>query len=184
MKITVSELPAEGLKINDTIPLEPLNARMKEGRHKEIEFLEAPTVELAVTPTQTGGAQTEGKVVSKYRQRCGRCLDPVERTIEAALNFVLAQRPVVNVDGKEEVLTEDYIDDVGLVYFDGDQIDLEDLVQESLILSLSVFWSPPLKANGKCSLCDYKLEESNDPDPSQGRIKLGDLLKNIKTPEQ
>ena len=180
MKVQVSDLPVEGLKINDTIPLDSLNARMAEGRYKDIVFLVPPKVDISVTPTQAGGAETKGVVRSKYRQPCGRCLESLERDVEVECNFTLIQRPEPEVGVTEEILDEAFIDDVGLVYFDGDQIDLEDLIQETLILSLSLFWSPPVKENGDCELCAFNISKNANSKKGNDKIKLGDLFKQVK----
>ncbi len=184
MLVRVTDLPPNGLIINDTIPLAPLNARMATGDHTDIKFTEAPRVELSIIPTQAGGAQMSGKVRSKYLQPCGRCLDPLEREIEVEANYVLAQRPPPERGAKPaEPVEEDCVDDVGLVYFDGDQIELEDLIQESLILGLSVFWSPPCDNKGNCKLCGFNIDKINAVEQNKEEkktVRFADLLEKAK----
>ena len=184
MKIRIDDLPPTGLTINDTIPLEPLNIRMGEGRYKDIVFTTPPRVEITVTKTQEGGAETRGKISSKYKQGCGRCADMLERDIEVEANFTLLNRPNPEpeiVEG-EEVMTQEYLDDVGLIYIEEGAVDLEDMIQETLILALSPFWSPPCNEAGDCDLCGFNIAKGlaakgcND----SGKVLFGDLLKKAK----
>jgi len=176
MKVRISDLSPEGLVVKGSISLENLNSRMKEGRTQDITFVLTPTCDLQIFPTHGGGAAASGTVRSKYKQECGRCLEPKEREIEVEVRYVLEPRP----DGVigEPKATEDgaFTDDVGLVYFEGDQFDLEELIQESLILPLSQFWSPPADEKGNCQLCGFNLKADVDA-PTRTTIKLGDLLK-------
>ncbi len=189
MKIRIDDLPPEGLTINDSIPLEPLNARMSEGRYKNIVFITSPKVELTVHKTQEGGAETRGKISSRYKQDCGRCADILERDIEVDANFTLLNRPQEEPqhtesddDEEGETLAKEYIDDVGLIYFEGETVDLEDMVQETLILALSPFWSPPCDDKGDCSLCGLNVSKGFTAGAAAdtGKVLFSDLLKKAK----
>lgn len=173
MKVRISDLPHTGLKVSDTLPLEALNARMSQGRSEGITFTEAPRVNLVLSKTQSG-AETKGSVSTKYVQQCSRCLDPVEQNLEISANFTLHHRPA------EEEMPEDiessFTDDVGIAYFEGDHVDLEDLIQEALILELQLYWAPPCDANGDCTRCGKNRAQFELIDEPSGNA-LGQLFK-------
>lgn len=167
MKIRLSDISAAGLKIDDTIPLEPLNARLKEGRDCGIIFLEAPRVTIAVNKT-ANGAETKGSIRSKYRQPCALCNEEVEKEIEVEANFVLKPRPE-DVDDTDP----QYMDDVGIVFYEGEHIDLEEVVQETLILGLSLYWHPPQDEKGDCERCGVNFVKEIAPKSEKGGKKSG-----------
>ena len=171
MNIRISTIPPRGLDIKETLPLDSLNARMNEGRENDIVFTAAPQVELTVLRT-IEGAETKGSVRTKYKQQCSWCLDPVERELEIEAKFVLSPRPAeksVNEAGSFE-------DDIGVVYYDNDHVDLEDVIQEALILSLSRFWHPPVDEKGACTVCGRNVEAERKQ-LQDAPLTLGALLK-------
>lgn len=170
MKIRISDIPAEGLNINDTIALEPLNARLQAGEPCDIYFLQAPRVSLMVR-RNPGGAQTSGTISSRYKQPCSLCLDEVERDIEISFDYILQHKSPATDDP-----TGGSLDDVGIIFFEGEHVDLEDSIQESLILSLSRFWHPPLKPDGSCSICHKNLRDQIKEEP-ENTFSLGELFK-------
>ena len=174
MKIRISDIPPRGLKVNDTLPLDGLNHRMRQGQDQDIIFLADPEVELTIFKTP-GGANARGFVRTRYRQSCSRCLEPVERDLEVEVSLVLqhtAERDSRNAASSEEPALED----IGIVFFDQETVDLEDVLQENLILALCRFWHPPLKADGSCSLCGLKFEDTL-AQHSDSKFSLGAVLK-------
>jgi len=175
MKVRVSRLPTEGLTVKTTLYLENLNTRMNEGKGNDILFTSAPSVELVVTKTSQG-AETKGRVSTKYKQPCSRCDDGVEKSLDIEANFILQARP--EPTERDDSEDEDYEDDIGIAYFEGDQIDLEDIIQQALILPLSRFWHPACDAQGNCSHCGRECEKPVDESVTKlETISLGDLLK-------
>ncbi|MBN8549485.1 MAG: DUF177 domain-containing protein [Deltaproteobacteria bacterium] len=173
MKVRISDIPHTGLKVNDILPLDALNARMQLGDSKDIVFTEAPRVDLVVMHTQSG-AETKGTVRTKFKQECSRCLENMERPLEIPANFILQPKPEAGAEPEDPDAS--YVDDVGISFFEGDHIDLEDLLQEALILSMTIYWSPPCDQKGNCTQCGInrsKFESYDDPPGNS----LGKLFK-------
>lgn len=173
MKIRISDIPHTGLKVNDTLPLEALNARMAQGRLGDIVFTEAPKVDLTISHIENG-AETKGTVSTKYRRQCARCLEDLDRSLTIEANFTLHQKPAADEIEKNEV--EFFADDVGITYFEGENIDLEDLIQEALILPLTLYWAPECDAKGNCSVCGINRSKFESRDEPTG-TNLGNLMK-------
>ena len=174
MKVRISTISPNGLAVKDSLPLDALNTRMNEGRKNDIEFTEAPRVDLIVHKTG-GGAEVKGVVSTKYRQPCSYCLEQIDQPLELPLNFFLAPKPAVE-ELESDSASEQFQDDVGIYYYEGDHIDLEDPIQEILILQLSRYWHPPVDEAGCCMRCERPVRtgESAEKSPT---INLGDLLK-------
>ncbi|NMC61784.1 MAG: DUF177 domain-containing protein [SAR324 cluster bacterium] len=150
--------------------LKSLNSRLDGGEKKAegIKFLEAPKVQIVVRKT-SHGALVKGKLKGVYKQTCSLCVEDVERNLDLDVDFMLKQRP-------EDVSEDDeaYQDDVGIYHFSGDQVDLEEILQEAILLSLTVYWHPSITEKGCCSHCKRKFVED---DAKRAGQSLGELLK-------
>lgn len=171
MNIRISDLPYEGIEISDTIPLQALNARLQEGRETDIIFTTPPKVEI-MAYRRTEGAEIQGTVSTKYRQPCGRCVEEIERDLQVEANYILKPKPI---GLKTKTKDSDYVGDIGIIYYEGDHLEIESVIQESLIISLSIYWSAPLDKSGKCTICGK--QSSNQKSEPVGKASLGELMK-------
>ena len=168
MRISLGELPVNGLVIKDSLPVDSLNQRMAEGRDNEIIFT-AVSVDLLVTGAK-GGALINGKTIGTCRQPCSLCAETIEHQVEATIDFFLKPRADES-DGVEA-------DDLGIIYYDDDSVDIEDLIQESLILQLSPYWHPERDQNGCCQMCGmHTAEKINCEKRTDTAPVLGELFK-------
>lgn len=176
MRISLKEIPPQGLPIDTTISLEALNMRLQEGNSHGIIFTQEPHITLTVFGT-ADGAQTKGTIRSRYRQPCSLCTDELERDLELSADFYLRPKP----EERSEFDEEEYEDDIGIIYYENEEVNLEEVIQESLILSLSIYWQPPRDAKGNCSICTLTFEQvqkklgTNLEKPE--RVTLGALFK-------
>ena len=94
----------------------------------------------------------------------------MELVVEA--NFILKPKPE-----RQAYLFEDDVDmeDAGIIFFEGEHIDLEDVLQETLILALSPFLLPERDKDGKCVRCGETTPIKYSIDSTSKR-SLGDLL--------
>ena len=165
MKIRLSDLPLTGANITSELPLENLNARMNEAKGNDIVFLKAPVIDIRLRP-EKGAIELTGLIQSQYRQPCSRCLEEVETDISTNLQVTLKAKP--SRPGVDRLTTStEWADGIGIVYYDGEHIDLEDIIQESLILGLSPFGPEHPSCKGPPALEGEKEEKPT----------LGDLLK-------
>ena len=174
MKIRISDIAPAGLNINDTIALGPLNERMAQGSDHSIQFLKDPQIKLFLERNATG-ATASGSVSSSYMQPCSRCAQELPRDIEVSLDFVLSERPTHATSGRPPLPEEELLDDIGIIYYENDHVDLEGFMQESLILALSLYWHPPEDKRGNCEVCGKHFGDS--PTKKEALVRLGDLFK-------
>lgn len=135
MKIRLTSIPREGINLEDTISLEALNKRMQEGQHNDIKFVEAPRLKVTCRLERDdcqSGATITGEVSSSYLQPCPRCLAPLKKSLRQPVNLTFKPKPAHASDSEPE-------DDIGLIWFEGEFIDLEEAAQEALILGISQF---------------------------------------------
>lgn len=166
MRIRITDIPPSGLKVNDHLPLEALNARV----HSDMSFTVTPKVDLMVHKT-IGGAEVKGSIETSLRQACGRCADPRELPMKLPVFFTLIHKERKEGEGPVEEN-----DDIGVFFFEGEHFELEPPLQELLILQINPFWSPPLDTGGRCTLCREQCHHIDQPAKGGGGTSLGELL--------
>lgn len=164
MEIKISAIPNSGLEIKGKLSLESLNSRIEQGDSAGIVFLSEPSVDLKVT-REIQGANIKGTISSTYRQPCSRCDEPLEEPLLVNIDWTL----------KPKVAGQDF-DDLGVVTYEGDRLDLRDPLEEAIILHLSPYLLPKLE-DEKCTRCGKDC-----PKVVWGKSEgnqLGDLLETI-----
>lgn len=179
MKLRISDLNDAGIPVCGTLAPAGLNERLNGTEDSGIVFDTPVTVTMHARRT-AGGAELSGQLTGIYRQSCGRCLEPVPREFAIPATFLIKPRP----RGER-----DLVDDVGVLYFSGEHCELESPLQETVLLSMSLYWSPEVDKSGKCGGCKKQCEFSQSGDsgaPIGGgnsgmkTTRLGDLLKQLK----
>ena len=181
MQIRVSDLQPEGTIVSETLSLESINERMNLSPQNEILFLKEPEVTVKVR-SAPGGAEVVGIVKSLYQQPCGVCVEPLELPLEVDLHFTLKPAETQEPASDEEALQ----DDVGILTYQGEHIDLEEVVQEALILKIDPYYSPPRKKDGTCTSCgkcpkeSFQVLEDAPESATTDTVSFGDLLEAAK----
>lgn len=161
MEISLRNLPDDGLKINGVISAEKLNARMNESGTNTVQFLNGPQVELTVYPV-LGGAEITGTVKASYSQPCSRCMEQLNAELDVKIEVAIKQK-IAAID-EAEMNAEP-----GIIFVEGDNLNIEEYLQESLILALP-FTGPD---HPNCSWNKVKKAPVNQA----ATQSLGDLLK-------
>lgn len=114
-----------------------------------------------------GRVRLRGNVSAQVELECDRCLQPM--SVPVAASFDVDYVPAGNYEAEQFAKLQD--DDLGLSVFDGEAIDLDDLVREQVILSLPARALCREECKGLCSVCgiDKNLKdcecESRPGDP-------------------
>jgi uncharacterized metal-binding protein YceD (DUF177 family) len=152
MRILVTTIPFSGMKIDAPISMEALNSRLQEGSHEDsVIFEEAPIADLTLTRTH-GGVLVKGIISGRCRQGCASCGDLVPHEAMATIDWLLQTT-------SDQAAPDDEIDDPGVIFYEGEHVDLEEPLQEALILQLSPFWHPQRDAADRCSFCKRDCSE-------------------------
>ncbi|MCI5065595.1 DUF177 domain-containing protein [bacterium] len=170
IEIRVTDIPSRGLEISDRLSLSALNARMAEAPDNDVIFTEEPRFSIKITP-EIAGAEVKGQISTAYQQPCGVCLEPLREELSQELQITLkakSGRPGVD----RATSATEWEDDIGIIYFNGEHIDLEEILQENLILAINPF--SPREHN--CPGIPAEHQESTE----QKNPTLGDLIKNAQ----
>ncbi len=155
MRIRISDMPAAGLSLADTLDaaeLPQLTTLAREGACR----LAAPVdVKLYITPV-AGMYRVEGKLRTEAGLTCSRCLKDFATVLSSHFHVTYTRE----FPGGEEASSEARelnAEEMGLVAFDGEEIDFKDMLQEQIILAIPM---QPLCRNdcqGLCSQCGTDL---------------------------
>lgn len=155
MRIEVARLPREGR----TWALDAVHPWMREVGEGAVggEVVEA-TWRLRVAPTGRRSALVEGQGSLVARVPCARCGEPVE--VEVPIDQRLPFRARSELpEGREVELSEEDLD-VG--YFDGEGLELLDVVSEVLALAA------PDRVTCARSVCEHALQPAMPQDDDSG----------------
>lgn len=125
--------------------------------------------------------EVEGVVQTSARLTCGRCLAPFicPLSLEFALTYT-GDRPGLQAAGEPES-RELEASEVGLIYFQGEEIDLTEGIQEQVILSFPLRPLCRTDCKGLCARCGADLNQEScrctppsaeSPFAALGRLKL------------
>jgi uncharacterized protein len=151
MKIIVSQISElEGLRIEHIYPEGEPRLRGEEGR-----ILGRPSLSVSVSRE---GAEVRmiGKVGASVEVFCDRCLAPISISVDEV--FDLLYLPPLKLEQEEEIeLAED---DLRVGFYQGDEVDLDDLVREQIELALPIRRLCREDCRGLCPQCGTNLNEA------------------------
>ena len=124
--------------------------------------------------------EIEGQINTRVRLACGRCLKKFETPLNPhfALTYTHLTEDLQADTAQEEI--ELRAEEMGLIYFEGETIDLQDGIQEQIVMAF------PLRAlcredcKGLCAQCGHDLNDgvcNCEPQPSNGKFAA---LKDLK----
>lgn len=183
MRIQIERIKDQGLVLELISKPEsfPVLAAMTQSR--ECEF-HAP-IRTSLKAIRIGDmVEVEGTIDTIVRLTCGRCLINFEIPLNTPFTLTYVQQaPGINRNPERDNV-ELGVEDVGLIYFEGEEIDLQDGIQEHVVMML------PLRAlcretcKGLCQKCGADLNAGDcGCDRSVVNNKFG-VLKNLKLEQQ
>jgi uncharacterized protein len=150
MRVPVEQIEAAPKALAYAEDVDELNRRLEAGPH-DLQVGEPLAVEL--TYYRAGlDVVFEGSVQGPAQATCARCAEPFSQPVDARFRVILCPRVVMDTDSQE--LT---CDDLGLGFFEGDEIDVTALVHEHAILSLPTRSLCSEECRGLCARCGANL---------------------------
>jgi len=171
MKITVSQIGEdEGLRINYLFP-----EREPGLRSKEKQIIGRPALQAQAT-RKGHVVRLTGKLTSTVQIDCARCLSPAPVSVDESFDlFYIPSVDPAALKEERELGEEDLM--VG--FYQGDQIDLDDVVREQIELALPMARLCSDDCRGLCPECGANLNEGQcgcAPDYPDARwVVLGNL---------
>ena len=168
------------------IELEKLEESGKFSRTYEIDQLAFDEYELRlIEPVSVEGrirrkaeeVELRGKLHTKIGVACGRCL----KSVELPIDVEFAERFTPAVSWKDEEQHELSEKDLNLAAFDGEAIELDDLVREEIILALPGHVLCDEVCRGLCPTCGADLNAASCDCTSKQIDSRWEKLKDLRS---
>lgn len=156
MKIQIQHIPAEGMDVAYRRPFDVFPVLKQLVDEDQCRFPTPVETQMRLV-LERDLITVEGVVQTTVQQACSRCLELFDQPIRRRFTLRYSREIPADVhagDGEEVALTAEQI---GLVYFKGEHIDLRDAVQEQVVLALPF---KPLcrdECKGLCARCGADL---------------------------
>jgi uncharacterized protein len=181
MKIDIHRIPTQGLTLDFERPAQHfsgLKAMMESG---ECEFVDPVAIHLDVMPMRDF-IRINGRLDTALRQACVRCLETFQYPLQCRFTLNYSREIPQDVHNAEAEGIELTADQIGMVFFEGDEIDFTDALQEQVILAMP--FKPICRSDclGLCPRCGKDLNfgpclcGAKEPDGPFA------VLKNMKLP--
>lgn len=105
-----------------------------------------------------GFIEVEGQVDARVRVACSRCLQEVDVPLQTQFALTFGNDVPVHDDLQEDEI-ELSPEEMGLIPFEGDEIDLRDSIQEQIIMELPLHPLCKRSCRGLCPHCGIDLNE-------------------------
>ena len=124
--------------------------------------------------------EVQGTFRTSIRLTCSRCLKDFETSLacDFELTYTKEVPGLMDVFAEEEI--ELKVEEIGLMYFKGEEIDLEQGIQEQVIMALPLKPLCELNCKGLCPKCGSDLNRGDcgcKPEPASNKFAV---LKNLK----
>jgi uncharacterized protein len=165
MKIDVSKIlkgSTESINFKEEVELDEINLDSR-----TVKLVEPVNLEGGIYYTEEG-LYLSGSIEYKYLEFCARCLKEFTNNIKTSFTAKILDDEDKNVD--EE-------DDEFVIYLDGNEIDINNLIINSIFLSLPMKSLCDENCRGLCSKCGKDLNEghceceTDDIDPRLEKLK-------------
>lgn len=160
MQIRVTDLPAEGVQVTDRIDPRQLPGLVALEENDTCVFKGPLTVRLRVIPN-AGMFQAEGHIRGTASLTCSRCLALADTPLNNAFMLSFARTiPGDDTDSRSET-HELQAEELGVVLFEGDDIDFRDVLQEQVIMAIPMQPLCRTDCRGLCVRCGTNLNDGS-----------------------
>jgi uncharacterized protein len=171
MKVEVHSIPSRGLEIAIQEKASQFPALKELTDNGECDFIAPVSVELNLTPMRDF-IRVEGAIACVIRQSCVRCLEDFEHRLQSGFTLNFSKDIPKDLHQKSKDGIELTAQQIGIVYYEGDEIDFTHAIEEQVVLAIPYKPICRQKCMGLCSQCGQDLnkgqcqccpKESNSP---------------------
>ena len=179
LKIPLSHIIPEGVSFNidkQAAEFAVLREMLVKG---EVSNFSDLAIEVTLTARQ-GYYDVVGTVVGRVGLTCSRCLESFSYPFDQRFNLRFSQEIPQDLESDEEADLELTADQIGLLYFQGDELDLRDAIQEQIVMAMPFKPLCRIECKGLCPKCGQDLTLGTCRCGDNGRGSPFDVLKKFK----
>lgn len=149
-------------------------AEVVQGEAKSFEAsLSARVLRLGRSVEITGGVYLKTDVA------CSRCLENFGLEQQIPFRFILEPRPAVESESNWD---EDLNDSLDFSYYDGDDIDIGDLIRQHLLMAMPISRVCNEMCRGLCPQCGRNMNKGGCKCQPEAPLTPFSILKSLETP--
>lgn len=173
--VQVSQIAPEGRLVRATLDAKSVHLEGEDA----FQLLEGGSFEGRVDKGEENSVHVRGRVQARLRLQCGRCLEGFEMPVAADLDLFYLPRAKEQQPGEEEddVRLSDH--DMVVAYYDGDRLDLGEMLREQFFLDVPLRRVCRDACKGLCPVCgtNRTVTECGCPEPVSADPRLAVLGK-------
>ena len=172
--INVSRIPPEGLEVQESLEPGEVHLEGEDG----FDLSPGGRLEARLERGEDDSAHVRGRLSARLGLQCGRCLEPFVLPVEQDLDlFYLPRR--ADEEGEEEDEVELADRDMVIAYYDGDELDLGEMIREQFFLTLPLKRLCREECRGLCPTCGSNRNDvrCECPPPAEAATPFGSLRK-------
>ncbi len=182
MKIDTHHIPSSGLDLVFDTPAEHFPALGDLISKGECDF-DGPTAFRLKAMEEKDFISVRGTVSATLRIACSRCLEIYDHPLKSDFSLTCSNKIPQDIHREDKGEIELTAEQIGVLFFEGDEIDLKDALQEQVVLAIPYRPLCSAQCKGLCSGCGQNLNQSAcqcDAKPQDGPFAV---LKNLKLSE-
>jgi len=156
LQLHVDDIKEQGLLLDFCEPPESFPALEELQLQGEVSF-DGPIVVTGRVQRVAGLVEIEGAVQAAARMPCGRCLEDVVLPLDARFSVTFSRELPEVVDEEDGSELELSAEEMGLIPFSGDEIDLREAIQEQVVMALPLRPLCRPECLGLCPQCGADL---------------------------
>lgn len=182
MKIEVQHIPTQGARLDYTKPAETFPVLKQLAEQGECRFTTPVTIELNVVP-ERDLIRIDGSVSAMVQLPCSRCLSDYEHDLRRRFTLRFSSKIPADVHRGDNGEVELTAEQIGLMFFRDDAIELNDPVQEQIVLSIPYKPLCSEACKGMCAQCGADMNQGPCGCPPKIAGNPFDVLKNHQWPK-
>ena len=178
--IDLTTIPADGLEVDSGLDGASLHLAAE-----EFTLVEGGRLRCRVVGGEGGLVQVTGRVTARLGLSCGRCLDSYDLDVDGPIELVYLPRKSAAAADEDAVgLSEG---EMVVAYYEGEQLDLGEMVREQLLLNLSMKRLCREDCRGICAHCGVNRNHATCACPEAESVSplapLGQLVGSNPPPQ-
>ena len=183
MKIEIHHIPSQGLDLDFQRPAHHFIGLKELIQSGECEFQTPLSIHLNVLPVRDFFRIT-GYIETTIRQACVRCLEIFDSPLTSRFILNYSKQIPKDVHGDDASGIELTAEQIGMIFFEGEEIDFKAALQEQIILAIP--YKPLCRSDckGLCAQCGQDLNAGPCQcrhEPKEGPFAI---LKQLTLPKQ
>ena len=158
MRINVEDIGDSGIGLTFAEGAESFPSLLELSRSGECVFLMPLTIDLRIR--RIGQLfVADGRFETRVRLSCSRCLADYETPLAADFNLSFSREQPETADPSRHMEVELGAEEIGLILFHGEEIDLHDAVQEEVLMAVPMKTLCRPECKGLCPQCGADLNQ-------------------------